>query len=159
MAFLTGLVALSVTAHGQVTGVSSTLEFENAYEIGGDDALIGPAFVLRHGINITAGAGERTLTSPQGGLKSKPWFWRFQTSGDHKIAPIEIQTVGTGNLRGFAFDCSEAPPGPVPAELPLGLFGLGLVALRRRRARRQKNANRAGQSGFHRPAAPTGKSL
>ena len=83
----------------------------------------------------TNGNSVGTLTSPQGGLDSKPWFWRFETSGDQKIASIEISEIGSGNLRGFAFDNFEAHPGPGPAALPLGLIGLGLLTLKRRRSR------------------------
>jgi len=76
-----------------------------------------------------------SLTSPAGGLNGEPWYWMFDTDRGSEIQTIEIEAVGTGNLRGFAFDNFVAHPAPVPTALPVGAAGLGLVAIYRRKRR------------------------
>ena len=84
-----------------------------------------------------------SLTSPAGGLDGQPWAWSFDMD-QASIGTITIEAVGSGTLRGFAFDNFNATganlnanakghAAPLPAAFPLGLAGLGLVAARRRK--------------------------
>ena len=88
------------------------------------------------------GAELASLTSPTGGLNAEPWSWSFDVGAD-VISQINVEFVGSSNLRGFAFDnfnATSANPdakghaAPVPPAVALGLAGLsGSAWLRRRR--------------------------
>lgn len=94
-----------------------------------------------------------TVTSPVGGLNAEPWAFSFDV-GDAgvEIASLDVDFIGEGNLRGFAFDnfnATGANPNvvtthaaPVPMALPLGVIGLIGVAHRRRKLRRASGADR-----------------
>lgn len=89
-----------------------------------------------------------STTSPVGGLDAEPWAFSFDF-GDAgvEIARLDIDFIGKGTLRGFAFDNFDATganpnvatthAAPVPMALPLGLVGLLGVAHRRRKLRQQ----------------------
>lgn len=90
------------------------------------------------------GALIDSMTSPLGGLDGKPWEFAFAvdpTSG-RVIDKIDIEAVGTKNLRGFAFDNFDSHATPLPAGMSLSLMGLGLIAYRGRQIRkRDQNEN------------------
>ncbi len=87
-----------------------------------------------------------TLESPRGGLDGEPW--RFSVDIDPKtgktIDRIEIESIGQGNIRGFAFDnfdgfstaASSVSPvthaTPLPTSLPLIVAGMTAFMVHRR---------------------------
>lgn len=87
-----------------------------------------------------------SITSPVGGLNAEPWSWSFDMGAD-VISQINVEFVGSSNLRGFAFDNFNATgangdakghAAPVPPAVALGLAGLsGSAWMRRRRKARE----------------------
>lgn len=98
------------------------------------------------------GSAIATVTSPIGGLNAEPWAFSFDV-GDSgvEIAQLDVEFIGNGTLRGFAFDnfnATEANPNvatthaaPMPMSVQVGMIGLfGLYIKRRNRERRQQLA-------------------
>jgi hypothetical protein len=86
-----------------------------------------------------SGALISTLTSPAGGLDGEPWDFSIAvdpTSG-RIIDKIDIEAIGTKNLRGFAFDNFDSHATPLPAGMSLSLMGLVMVAFRGRQIRQR----------------------
>lgn len=86
-----------------------------------------------------------SVDSPEGGFDGAAWTWSLDAIAGDTISSVEIDLIGNGRLRGFAFDNFDftlattnltTATVPIPAAFPLGCLGLlGVMLHRRRQAR------------------------
>ncbi len=92
------------------------------------------------------GGAIATLISPAGGLDGKPWTWSFEVGNE--IDKIEIDAIGTGTLRGFAFDNFDSTGAnanatshatPLPSSAAIALLSFGTICSMRRYSRKEND--------------------